>query len=229
MNHVPPNSASTSVPAILRVQVRPPDRSRASSTVTRHPRALRSRAATKPATPPPITIAPAVCPFGPTSTTSATQWAGTVGIGGIGAGSPRDAAIVIKIAAGTKNIPTDNIPRTQPNHSSTAETIRALRCRTRTGIKATSTGTDTTTRTQAPFTWNMLTLEERVENTPLDDPKDSVTRPVGANAATSAPSPATRNAANVNPLAFTRPAYVRTTIGQRTLYDLVPLTRPDGS
>ena len=127
MNHVPPNSASTSVPAIVRVQVRPPNRSRASSTVTRDPRALRSRAATRPATPPPITITPAVCPVRSHVSLSATQWTETVGIGGIGAGSRRDAAIVIKIAAGTKNIPTDHIPTTQPIHSSTAETIRARR------------------------------------------------------------------------------------------------------
>lgn len=129
------------------------------------------------------------------------------------------------MAAGTKNSPTDNMPRTQPNHSSIAETIRARRCRTRTGITATSTGTDTTTRTQAPFTWNILTPYERVTDAPLDDPKDSVTRPVGANAAMSAPRTATRNAAKVNPLARIQPAYVRAAAGQRTLYDLVPVTQ----
>jgi hypothetical protein len=44
-------------------------------------------------------------------------------VGGTGTGSPRVAASVITIAAGTKNIPTDHMPTTQPIYSSTAETI----------------------------------------------------------------------------------------------------------
>ena len=52
---VPPSSTSTSVPGSVDVHVRPPSRSRASSTVTRCPAAARSLAATSPASPPPRT------------------------------------------------------------------------------------------------------------------------------------------------------------------------------
>ena len=54
-NHVPPYSTSTPVPGSSRYQVRPPSRSRASSTTTERPASRRSRAAIRPANPPPTT------------------------------------------------------------------------------------------------------------------------------------------------------------------------------
>jgi hypothetical protein len=60
------------------------------------------------------------------------------------------AAIVVRTGAGTKNIPTENVPRTQQIHSNTAETIAAALWRTKTGMSAKSTGTGTTTSTHAP-------------------------------------------------------------------------------
>ncbi len=137
------------------------------------------------------------------------------GLGGNSAGSCRAAAIVIRIAAGTKNIPTENAPTTQPIHSTTAEMIAAFLWRTKTGMSATSTGTDTTTSTHAPLVWNMLTRYERdtvctgPDNELLIENELSIACPVGANAATSAPISASKKAASVNRFAFTHPAYVR--------------------
>ena len=54
-NHVPPYSTLTPVPGSSRYQVRPPSRSRASSTTTERPASRRSRAAIRPAKPPPTT------------------------------------------------------------------------------------------------------------------------------------------------------------------------------
>lgn len=61
ITHVPPNSTRTSVPGSAPVQVRPPSRSRASRMITRWPASRRSRAAVRPASPPPITRTSASC------------------------------------------------------------------------------------------------------------------------------------------------------------------------
>ena len=111
--------------------------------------------------------------------------------GGDWGGSRRAAATVMVIAAGTKKIPTENIPSTQPTQSSAAETMHAIRRRRSSGTSATRTGTLRTTKTHEPSTENVLTPEHRVM------PPESVgphLLPRGANAATSAPRTATRNA-----------------------------------
>src|SRR5204863_5324166 len=98
----------------------------------------------------------------------------------------------MRIAAGRKKIPTDNIPRRHPIHSRTVEATIAGRRRTSRGTSATSTGTDTTTRTHAPSTENELVPEQR------DTPPGAVAPhvvPSGAKAATSAPTTASTNAA----------------------------------
>jgi len=64
--------------------------------------------------------------------------------------SLHDAATVIKIAAGKKNIPTENMLTKQPSHSSAVETVLADRRWTRSGTRAARTRTYATIRTHVP-------------------------------------------------------------------------------
>src|SRR5262249_11540742 len=71
--------------------------------------------------------------------------------GAVGTGSDMDAAIVITIAAGTKNIPTVNIATTHPIQSSTVHTMRTMRSPRSNGTRVRTIGTETTTKTHDPF------------------------------------------------------------------------------
>jgi len=116
--------------------------------------------------------------------------------------SRRTAAIVIRIAPGTKNRPIEAAPITQHAHRSTAETIRAPRARTMIGRSERRTGTETTTTILEPLTEYPVALPHRV--TPPATAEHVAY--VGPNAATSAAASMARNATSTKPLLFTMAA-----------------------
>jgi hypothetical protein len=110
------------------------------------------------------------------------------------------AAIVIKIAAGTKKIPTDSNPSTQPIHRSVRETILALRRLRNIGISETTTGNVTTTDIHQPLTAKPEAFPQWVTPPGFIVPHELY---IGPNATASAPSTAAKDAAIVNRSALT--------------------------
>ena len=107
------------------------------------------------------------------------------------------------IAAGTKKVPTDGAPSTQPIQSSAAETMHAARRRRSTGTSATRTGTLTTTKSHEPSTEKALTPEHRAIPPGI---VGSHLLPRGKKAATSAPRTDIRKATTAKRFVFTEPA-----------------------
>jgi hypothetical protein len=77
-------------------------------------------------------------------------------------GSRLIAAIVIKIAAGTKNRPIEKKPTRQHAHSSAAATTAARRVGRRTATSEIATGTDETNKIHHPLTENPVAYPHRI-------------------------------------------------------------------